>query len=402
MKCEVCGSTFGGIVLDLGSHPLCDDLTAIGSQVVAEEFPQRISLCEECLTAHQTVPVRKEILFKPTYHYRASLTRDVLDGMTELAQDLRAVFSEPKKSALVLDIGCNDGSLLGIFKNLYSCTTVGVDPTGAILEAGDKVDHKYNDYFGSEISEAILDNHGNPDLITFTNVFAHIEDLPNLLENLKLLIGPTTTLVIENHYLGSILKSNQFDTFYHEHPRTYSLKSFKFIARTLGMIISDVKFPARYGGNIRVTMSKEAHAADVEIYENNEKQFVSQFIEMQNVYDKWKINSRTMLDSLSKQGNFYGKALPGRAVMLINSLGIDERNMPVLFEQPASPKVGNYVPGTKIEIVSDDLISELSPGVLIIWSWHIVEEIVKYLDALGYKGEIWVPLPEFRLYREAL
>jgi SAM-dependent methyltransferase len=402
MKCEVCGSTFGDLVLNLGNHPLCDDLAPIGTHPNAEEFPQRISLCEECLTAHQTIPVRKEILFKPTYHYRASLTKDVLDGMASLAEDLGPFIRESKKSAVVLDIGCNDGSLLGIFKELYSCTTVGVDPTGAILESGDKVDHKYNGYFDAEILKVILENHGQPDLITFTNVFAHIEDLPGLIRNLKALIGKTTTLVIENHYLGSILERNQFDTFYHEHPRTYSLRSFKFIAESLGMFISDVKFPARYGGNIRVTFTQNGHNANLDIYEKQEELFVSQFIEMQNVYDKWKINSRSVLDELSRKGKFYGKALPGRAVMLINSLEIDEQTMPVLFEQPASPKVGNYVPGTRIEILSDELISELSPQVLIIWSWHIVDEIVKYLDQLGFKGEIWVPLPEFRLYREAL
>ena len=61
----------------------------------------------------------------------------------------------------------------------------------------------------------------------FTNVFAHIEDLKNLLKNLGLILSENTVLIIENHYLGSIIKKNQFDTFYHEHPRTYSLKSFE-------------------------------------------------------------------------------------------------------------------------------------------------------------------------------
>ena len=40
-------------------------------------------------------------------------------------------------------------------------------------------------------------------------------------------------LIIENHYLGTVIKTNQFDTFYHEHPRTYSKKSFEIIAKKL-------------------------------------------------------------------------------------------------------------------------------------------------------------------------
>ena len=70
------------------------------------------------------------------------------------------------------------------------------------------------------------------------------------------MINEDTVLIIENHYLGSILKKNQFDTFYHEHPRTYSLKSFNFIAKKLNVNILKVQFPKRYGGNIRVILGR--------------------------------------------------------------------------------------------------------------------------------------------------
>ena len=62
--------------------------------------------------------------------------------------------------------------------------------------------------------------------------------------------------MIENHYLGDILKKHQFDTFYHEHPRTYSLKSFEVIAQSIDKKLLDVEFPQRYGGNIRVFIGR--------------------------------------------------------------------------------------------------------------------------------------------------
>jgi SAM-dependent methyltransferase len=348
------------------------------------------------------VPVEKELLFKPTYHYRAALTKDVLSGMLSLAQSLESELRPSEKSISVLDIGCNDGSLLGIFKEIYGCTTIGVDPTGAILESGAKVDFKFNEYFTDVTASSIRAIAPVVDLITFTNVFAHIENLPGLLANLSSLIGDSTTLVIENHYLGAILNRNQFDTFYHEHPRTYSLRSFQHVATSLGLVITNVEFPSRYGGNIRVTMKKFGTEADLTLYSAQEEGFIDAFLALQNAYDEWRSHSLELVAKIADRGLMYGKALPGRAVMLISALGISERLMPKVFEQPKSPKVGNYVPGTKIEIQSDDDLLELNPDVLIIWSWHIVDEIVKYLDSLGYRGEIWVPLPEFRLYRPAL
>lgn len=402
MVCEVCNAEYGALTLDLGKHPLCDDLTPIGTNFVIPKYQQLIALCENCLTAHQVVPVEKELLFKPTYHYRAALTQDVLDGMRALVKDLSRVFSNFSTPATVLDIGCNDGSLLGIFKEEYDCQTIGVDPTGAILESGIDVDYKYNEYFTSKTAASIKNCHSNINLISFTNVFAHIDDLPQLLANLKTLIGDTTILVIENHYLGSILDRNQFDTFYHEHPRTYSLRSFDFVANSLGMTITDVTFPSRYGGNIRVTMERGGIPADLSLPRIKETSFVESFASLQATYESWRSEAQKSLESLTTRGVVHGKSLPGRAVMLINALGVDESMMPIVFEQPKSPKVGNYVPATKIEVLSDNALISHEPEILIVWSWHIIEEIVNYLNTLGYRGEIWVPLPEFRMYRAAL
>jgi hypothetical protein len=280
--------------------------------------------------------------------------------------------------------------------------TVGVDPTDAINESRDKVDSKFREYFTAETVKKIKNAHAQIDLITFTNVFAHIEDLPALLSNLKDLIGANTTLVVENHYLGAILESSQFDTFYHEHPRTYSSRSFEFIAQTLGMVITEVSFPVRYGGNIRVTMKTNGTPADLTGLRATEDSFVEAFGSLQKVYSEWKISAAREIALISERATVFGKALPGRAVMLMSALNLTEELIPIVFEQPSSPKVGHYVPATKIQIVSDSEIHAHNPKVLIVWSWHIIEEIVSYLDSLGYTGEVWTPLPEFRMYRPAL
>jgi hypothetical protein len=399
--CEVCGSELDGYKLDLGSHPLCDDLIAIGSSQAVPRYHQEIILCDNCLTAHQAHPVKKELLFKADYHYRANLTADVITGMAQLAKQ---VISENKFSdgIVILDVGCNDGSLLGVFKSQIKCTTIGVDPTSAILESKGAIDFSLNEFFNLSTAEKILNVFGPVDLITFTNVFAHIEDLPSLCKALKLLISEKTIVVIENHYLGSILENNQFDTFYHEHPRTYSAKSFKFIAKMLDMAIKNIEFPKRYGGNIRVTLSKNSDYLYSEVAEQifiSESAFGDKFVEVQDLFLNWRKRSLQAINELTKSEPIYGKSLPGRAVMLISALGISSSQMPKVFEQVSSPKVGFYVPGTEIGIDSDRKLFELMPARLIVWSWHIIDEICTYLEMSGYHGEIYVPLPEFTLYK---
>jgi len=395
--CEVCAEVNFSEPLELGEFPLCDDLLPIGSQENVPTYRQSILLCLTCLTAHQKYPVVKTDLFKPNYHYRAALTRDVLRGMSELVSHVAQKVPQ-KDNLFVLDIGCNDGSLLGIFKEELSATVVGVDPTDAIDDAEGKIDKGYKAYFNKAVAQEILDNHGTPDVITFTNVFAHIENLPSLLEAVSILMGDFTLLVIENHYLGKILERSQFDTFYHEHPRTYSAKSFLHIANTLGVNVNEIVFPSRYGGNIRVTLSKsptvESKIGEILATEEN---FAEMFSLMTEQYETWIEESRDQLEIMSQESIYLGKALPGRAVMLIKALSINSNFMPVIYEQSSSPKVGHYVPGTDIEIRSDlELVN--SEGKVIVWAWHIIDEVVEQLRAIGFRGEVWTPLPKLSLY----
>ena len=52
-------------------------------------------------------------------------------------------------------------------------------PTNAAKESNHET---LQEFFDLELSKKIVSKNGKPDIITFTNVFAHIEDLPELLK----------------------------------------------------------------------------------------------------------------------------------------------------------------------------------------------------------------------------
>lgn len=389
-SCEVCLGRRLDPVLDLGMHPMCDDLVPLGEDRSCQEFPIEIVFCPTCLTAHQRYQIPKATLFPKSYHYRSRFTSDVLNGMRQLADDAVAMLSG-RPSPVVLDVGCNDGSLLDFFV-AKGCIAIGVEPTGAAEDARAKGHTVYSDYFDPRLAARIAASHPRIDLITFTNVFAHIEDLGSVLEALNLLIGERTVLVIENHYLGSIVSGGQFDTFYHEHPRSYGVTSFAHIARRLGLRISRCDFPSRYGGNIRVTMGRDG-AADLDrlIAARDEAGFASKLAAMGGRIAAWRAAKLAQIDELVRtHGPLPAKAFPGRAAILIKLLGLDVDSIARVHEKPGSIKVGHYLPGTRIPIVSD---AELGTGdgsapVLLNLAWHISPEIRGYLAGLGYRGEV--------------
>lgn len=390
-KCEVCGNSHLVPSLNLGSHPLPDDLVEINDTRICREFPIDILFCPTCLTAHQHYQVPKQDLFPSTYHYRSRNTADVLMGLEQLVEACKEVAGSLQGKA-VLDIGCNDGSLLSIFQR-SGAKTFGIEPTDASDDARSQGHTVLKEYVCEDVAHQFIKAHGQADIITFTNVFAHIENLGEVLRSLKILSHAKTILVFENHYLGSILKTRQFDTFYHEHPRTYSFTSFTYIAKSLGMEIAKLEFPARYGGNIRVFLSASTSPSKADQDQwakvsEGEKMLGQDLLRLSADIENWRMRKLAFIeDTVRQHGKLPAKAFPARAAIPLKILGLTHEHISAVFEKPGSAKIGHYVPGTRIPILSDDEFDLGSPRLLNL-AWHIAGEINAFMRKRGFQGSI--------------
>ena len=388
-SCEICKNKKLKLILNLGNQPLCDDLKKIGSKTKNKLYPIKIFYCNKCITAYQKLSINKKELFPKNYHYRAKNTKDVLNGMKELVSSCKKI-TKNLRNKKVLDIGCNDGSLLNFFKK-EKCITYGIEPTDAFKDAK-KLGHiVLNSWFNTRTAKKFKKVNGSPDIITFTNVFAHIENLKELINAVKILMSSKTIIIIENHYLGEVIKKKQFDTFYHEHPRTYSLTSFLKIAKKLNSNLIKVQFIKRYNGNIRVFIKKGINKKNkILVKENFIKKDIHKF---QTFVDKWLTNKVKIFKNLKERyGPLPAKSFPGRASIPIKILNLDKTFISKVYEKSNSLKIGKYVPGTNIPIVSDNKFKknkEKKNKIIINLAWHISGEIRNYLKTnLKFNGKI--------------
>ena len=235
--CQICNSKKIIEILDLGFQPLADDLRNnknINEKLVS--FPIKIFFCKRCISLQNNYIVGDKKLYPKNYHYRPGISKDVVSNMRDMAIFLKKKYNLNEDSSIV-DIGSNDGSLLKEFKNIGIKKLIGVEPTNTIKFQKRLKIFSIQKYFDKNTARTILRKFGKIDLVVMTNVFAHSNKMGDIILGIKNLLKNNGVFIVENHYLLDVVKNIQFDTFYHEHLRTYSLHSLyillKYIYYTL-------------------------------------------------------------------------------------------------------------------------------------------------------------------------
>lgn len=403
-RCQVCGSGNLELVIDLGHQPPCDSLPS-REQLNRPEtsYPLRQLWCPECTLSQLDYVVPGELVYHPDYPYRSGVTKELAAYQDTLAQEASEDLGL-QPDDLVVDVGSNDGTLLSGFKR-RGYRVVGVEPTNIARIANDAGIETLQAFFDEDAARRIVESHGPARLVTATNVFAHMASLGSFIRGLETLLAPDGTFLLENHYLLEIMRGGQFDTIYHEHLRTYSLKSILRLFDYYDFTVVDAKQVSRYGGNIRVYVGKGSDRQPAKSVADQLRTEDAYGLSRPESYRRFREHAeRAKLDLLQmaikcKQdgASFVGNSCPGRCSTLLNYCGIDRTLMPYICEQPTSLKLGLHLPGLHIPIVDNQRLIDEQPDYVVLLAWHYWEPISEQLRARGLRSNLIVPLPELRV-----
>jgi hypothetical protein len=403
--CQITGSKNLFEVIDLGHQPPCDALLSEKMLNQPEShYPLRLMICPESGLAQLDYVVHGSIIYPADYPYRAGISEPLRVYQKAFSDDIVKNFHIPPKS-LCVDIGSNDGTLLtGFRKN--GMRTIGVEPTNIakIARKENKI-QTIQEFFTEKIAKGIIKKHGRAKVITMTNVFAHMAPLGEIMRGLSRLLDSDGIFITESQYLLDVLESNQFEGIYHEHIRTYSLKSLVTLMPYYGLEVFDVGRASRYGGNIR------AYVAFKGVYPRNPrvdallKEEESKGLFEPKTWEKWRervaLNRNCFMElayEAKRKGlRFVADSCPGRGAVLINYYGIDKTLIPYIAQLPGSEKIGKYLPGTHIPIVDNSIILKEQPDYIVILAWHYGDYIMEQWRKKGVKAKFVLPLPTFRI-----
>lgn len=400
-RCQVCDSTDLESVIFIGYLPPVNSMPAIGSRPTEQPaYPAEVLRCRRCQLVQIGLIVDPAILFPPTYPYTSGTTKILRENFAELSQEVMALYPL-KKEDLVVDIGSNDGTLLSNF--VAPARVYGIEPTNAGLLAQKRDIQTQISFFNRSAVKKAVGEVGQAKIITATNVFAHIEDVHEIVDCILELLRDDGIFISESHYLLPLVETLQYDTIYHEHLRYYSVTALKYLLEMHGLEIIHTKRIPTHGGSVRVYAARKGK------YPVRDSVAASLAVEAKELTDtKLKafktnvVNSKLSLYALlkdikAKGQRVYGVGAPSRASTLINYVGLDDGILDCVLEIKGSYKIGKYIPGTTIPVLDEGRLFEDQPEYAMLLSWHIADELMPKLAARGYKGKFIIPLPEPRI-----
>ena len=371
-SCGSCGSAADlYTLLDMGFQPLAE-----GGQ---GRYPLKLLKCDTCQLVQLSYIVDQQLVFRPEHPYATGNTRALRQHFKELADTAVPVSYFGEVTAM--DIGANDGTLLDSLGGRYK--RIAVEPTDQVKKCTKDI-IRYQEFFTCELAARIVQEHGNAQLVTATNVLAHVPDVHDFLEGVSVLLDGNGVFITENHDLASITEGRQFDTVYHEHLRYYTVASLSFLLERHGFRVTGTEQVDTHGGSFRVTAVKQRAG-----FPGNVKAAAAGL--RATLYQLTQAGK-----PLGQQQKVYGIGAATRATPLIHYAGIADF-ISFVCEVPGSDKIGTFMPGTSIPVVDEAALIEDQPPYALLLSWHVAGDIMPKLRDRGYKGKFIIPLPEVKV-----
>jgi len=390
-------------VLFLGYLPPVNQMRPIGQRPAEQPaYPAQLLYCPRCELVQLGLIVDPQILFPPEYPYTSGTTRILRDNFAEMYREVCEKFRLGPQD-LAVDIGSNDGTLLSNFKN-GGHRVRGIEPSQVGNLANERGIPTWIAFLGADIAARVRAEEGPAKIVTATNVFAHMENIHEMLRSILVLMDDDSVFISESHYLIGLLETLQYDTIYHEHLRYYSLHSLQYLLRMHGLDVIHAKRIPTHGGSIRVYASRAGtRAADPAVADLlAEEKAIGHGIERLGQFKKdvalSKMDLHGLLASIRVRGDrVYGIGAPSRASTLISYVGLDDGILDCVLEVKGSLKTGKYMPGTLIPVLEESHLYEDQPEYAMLLSWHIADELIPKLTQNGFRGKYIVPLPVPRI-----
>jgi hypothetical protein len=405
VKCRSCDSNKLINLFSLGKIPYSGIFPKKNQKV--EYGNLSLVLCKKCKLVQLDRNFNPKKMYGHNYGYRTGLNSDMVRHMGNKANRLKKYLKH--KSAVILDIGSNDGTFLGFFDS-HKYKLIGIDPT---IKKFKKFYKKkiitISDFFTDKIF--LHKCKKKADLITSHSMLYDLQRPKEFIKNIYDSLNEHGVWHTEQSYLKSMIKRKSYDTICHEHLEYYSLKSLKYLFDEVGFKIIEIDFNNINGGSVAITLAKkkstiykEKTKKILKILKEERKEKLYDIKTYQKFYHLIRKQSKELFDFLSKLKNNnklvlgYGASTKGN--IILNFSKINSNLIPYIAEVN-SFKFNKFAPGKNIKIISEAKARKIQPDYFLVLPWHfknfIIEKEKNIYKDKSKKPKLIFPLPKLNI-----
>lgn len=411
-SCRICGCRSFTDVVKLGDQYIGGLIVSEdGSGTIKRQIPLDLVRCDPALdeNACGLVQMRHSVPPKVLYHryyYESGINqsmRDNLAGISALAEDTVTL----KANDIVLDIGCNDGTLLASYRT-QGLRHIGIDPSDVALKARERGFEVVNDFFSADAFRRVHAQE-KARVVTSISMFYDLEDPRAFVTDIASVLADDGTWILEQSYLPAMLDVNSFDTICHEHLEYYSLAVLERLFGECGLEVVDVHLNDVNGGSFRLCV---AHAGRVRpspeaasrVQELRVREFEmaldtdAPYAEFRANIERIRVELQTFLEKAKAEGKLvhgYGASTKGNTTL--QYCGVTGDLLPAIADRNPR-KWGSYTIGSRVKIISEEESRAAKPDYYLLLPWHFLAEFkTREKDFLDRGGKFVVPFPQVHL-----
>ena len=412
--CRICGSSSLTKVIDLGKQYLQGSFIKPGKEMPSKrKISCALVRCNPEVDEHacgllqmqHSVP--PEILYA-AYWYRSGTNNTMRDHLKSIVEDVTSIVH--RKDAIVLDIGCNDGTLLGYYPK--GGMKYGIDPSDIAMEIKEDQAFVVQDIFPSTKLLETLEGK-TFDIITSVAMFYDLESPVEFVQGVKAILSAKGVWLFEMSYMPTMLELDSYDTICHEHLEYYSLAVIEIILKKAGMRLFKISFNDINGGSIRCFATHDANISydspeDIKfLNEIRQKEFDMEldtdkpYLAFWERINKLKSQLHDLLVKLKAEGNrihIYGASTKGNTIL--QWCEIDHSLIDFAAERNPD-KYGATTLGTNIPIISEQDSRAMNPDYYLVLPWHFKKEfLVREKETIDKGVGLIFPLPKIEIIKK--
>ena len=357
--------------------------------------------------------VDRDILYRE-YWYRSGTNVTMARQLKEITDQV-PYWVRLNDGDIVLDIGCNDGTLLKHYPKLPKLFKVGIDPARNIAEEGRvHCDVHSTKYFTKKTFFNLTDGR-KAKVITAIAMFYDLDDPGSFVSDVVDSLTDDGIFIIQLSYTPLMIQQNAFDNIIHEHLEFFTLVSLKYLFDKYDLKIVDVQLNDVNAGSFRIIATKKDNNLDDAAIFNkdigqyrlnsflmNEKKHgmskLETFEKFMRRVEKQKIILMDILYNLRNEGKkVFGYGASSKGNTLLQYYGITPDLLTAIAERQPQ-KYGLFTAGSWIPIISEEEMRSAQPDYLLVFPWHFIHEFVyREKEFLSKGGKFITPLPEVKI-----